>query len=186
MDATEDGVKIMMSAFLDKPGSAGRDVLLRRLEEDPCYSRQVIEGREGPGDADADRSVRVMTARVHETVYLRSVRRTSLLLDGQGIDVRSKADDRITRSDFDQEPDSVRANPGIEAVLLESFGDPIGGSALRPSDLGVAVQVTSHSDGVGCNGTRMGGYTSGEIGHRTGLYGFVALAFSTLRGQEGS
>jgi hypothetical protein len=121
---------------------------------------------------------------MHESVYLGSVWHTGLLLDGEGIDVGPEANDRTPESDFDKQADAVGADPGFEAVRFECFGDAIRGPTLGPGDLRMAVQIAPHSDGIGSDCTRMGSYTFGEIGHRTGLYGLVVPVLSTLRGQE--
>jgi hypothetical protein len=125
-----------------------------------------------------------MTARMHEAFYLRPIRRTGLLLNGQGVDVCTESDNRMAGSNFDEHADSVRTDLRIEAVLPECFGDPVRGSAFGPCDLGMTVQITPHSNGIGRHGTRMSSYKCGEIGHLMGLYGLVVSVLSTLRGQE--
>jgi hypothetical protein len=123
----------------------------------------------------------VVSAGMHHAVDLGSVGNRVLLLDLQPVEVGPKADDGRLGADIGVEADAVGANFGSDANGLECLGDPVGGSALGPTELGVGVKVSAQLHGRWSNARCLALDCCHSVGHGGRVYGECHRCDSALR-----
>ena len=86
---------------------------LGRLEDEADPSGEILYLAEHSGDPGPDCRVSVVPACMHGPVDLGREGDSRLLLDGEGVEVGSKPDDRSFAPDLESKPCARRVKPGL-------------------------------------------------------------------------
>ena len=144
---------------------AGRRPLLGGLEQEQHRAGQLVaHARERLGDAEQDRGVRVVAARVHHAdlvpviggAHARRERQPGLLGDRQRVHVGAQRDDRALRVAAQHRHHARVRDAGAhaQAELAQLLGDDPGGALLAVAELGMLVQIAAPLDHARHRGAR--------------------------------
>ncbi len=123
--------------------------LLSGLEDEPHPPGQLRRGRQRQGHAECDARVRVVAARVTDTVHCGLVRHILQIPQRQRIDVCPKADRPLPCSDVTDQPGPHRQHLRLQSGGPQLRDQQCGCLVLAEPELGIRVQMPAYGDEVG-------------------------------------
>ena len=148
-------------------------LFLGRLEDDADRPGKIRQLREDLGDADGNGCVGVMPTGVHHAGYLGPVGNCVLLFDGESVEISAKPDRGATGSHLHAQPHAVLANLRFQPQRSQGLGEAIRRPALRPTELGMAMEVAAQLYRGRCCFLRELAEPMGLARHGDKVYGVV-------------
>jgi hypothetical protein len=144
----DDGRQALGSPFSHQLLSSSGKGLLGRLkyEADP-----TIEFEPGchQGQSGANGGMNVVAARVHDARNFGAMYQSFWFLNGQCIEITSKADQPLALSHLDHEPGARAPGPGFQSGGPKARFDQFGGGHLAIRQFRTAMQLTTQLDYLG-------------------------------------